>query len=420
MVENLITEYFGKYNYDEIDKYVELGGFSGLKKAISNGRDYPINELKKFDLKGRGGAEYPTWKKWLNAKDNVVDETLILCNADEGEPGSYKDRDLLLKDPYKVIEGMLIAAYCIGAKRGYIYIREEYDYIRKKFVVACEKAKERGFLGENILDADFDFNIIVHTGAGAYVCGENSALIESMQGRVGRPTLKPPRVSEKGLFDLPTMVNNVETFSCAATILIKGAEIYGKVGSKESIGTKVISLSGNINKPGTYEVPFGVSINEILYNLGGATDNIKFVQTGGASGPLIPRKMFDIKYSYEDFKKNGFTIGSGSIIAVDDSFRVIDYLIAIEEFFKHESCGKCTPCREGLRQIVKILEKIAEGKAVSDDYKKLYRVSHVMIDSSFCGLGETAPTAILTAFKYFGDEIGLDKGFNFEWEDEND
>ncbi|MGB3366772.1 MAG: NADH-ubiquinone oxidoreductase-F iron-sulfur binding region domain-containing protein, partial [Acidaminobacteraceae bacterium] len=382
--------------------------------------DYPINELKKFDLKGRGGAEFPTWKKWSSAKEKQADEKILLCNADEGEPGSYKDRDLLLKDPYKVIEGMIIGAYCIGAKRGYIYIREEYDYIRKKFIVACEKAKESGFLGENILGEDFDFNITVHTGAGAYVCGENSALIESMQGRVGRPKLKPPRVGEKGLFDLPTMVNNVETFSCVATILIKGAEVYGKEGTKQSIGTKVINLSGNIKKPGTYEIPFGVSINDILYKLGEAPDNIKFIQTGGASGPLIPRSMFDLKYTYEDFKEKGFSMGSGSIIAVDDSFRVIDYLIAVEEFFKHESCGKCTPCREGLRQIVKILHKVADGKSISDDYKKLYRISHVMIDSSFCGLGETAPTAILTAFKYFGDEIGLDSSFNFEWEDEND
>ena len=419
MVKNLITEYFGKYNYDEIDKYIELGGYSGLKKAIANGRDYPIEELKKFDLKGRGGAEFPTWKKWSAAKAITDKENILLCNADEGEPGSYKDRDLLLRDPYKVIEGMTIGAYCIGAKRGYIYIREEYDYIRKRFLVACEKARENGFLGKNILGTDFEFDITVHTGAGAYVCGENSALIESMQGRVGRPKLKPPRVSEKGLFDLPTMANNVETFATATTIFIKGAEAYGKEGTEASIGTKVISLSGNLERPGTYEVPFGLSLNEILKNLGGAKDNIHFVQTGGASGPLIPKSMFDIRYTYEDFKKNGFSIGSGSSIAVDENFSVIDYLIAIEEFFKHESCGKCTPCREGLRQIVKILDKIAEGKAIEDDYKKLHRISHVMIDSSFCGLGETAPTAILTAFKYFRNEIGLDTSVGYDWEDEN-
>lgn len=407
----LITEYFDKYKFDDIEKYIELGGFSGLRNAIKGGRDFPIEELKATDIKGRGGAEYPAWKKWSMAKERKVDAKFILCNADEGEPGSFKDRDLLLKDPFKVIEGMLIASYCIGAKQGYIYIREEYDYIRKKFLVACEVARKAGYLGKNILGAGFDFDIKVGRGAGAYICGENTALIESMLGHAGRPRLKPPRVGQKGLFDIPTMVNNVETFACVSTALIHGSKKYCEDGTEISRGNKVISLSGNIKKPGTYEVPFGITLNEILYDIGGGTINgskTKFVQTGGASGTLIPARMFDLKYSYEDFKEHGFIIGAGSIVVVDESVRTVDYLLAIEEFFKHESCGKCTPCREGLGQVVKILNKISDKTAVTKDMNKLLRVIEVMVDASFCGLGETAPTSIFNAFEYFEDELWRD------------
>ena len=412
----LITEYFNRYK--TFDEYIEIGGFSGLKKVVENGRDFPINELKKFDLRGRGGAEFPTWRKWLDAKNRDADVKLILCNADEGEPGSYKDRDLLSKDPYKVIEGMVIAAYAIGSEKGYIYIREEYDYIRKKFIVACENAKEAGYLGGNILGAGFTFNITVHTGAGAYVCGENSALIESMQGRVGRPKLKPPRIGEKGLFDLPTMANNVETFSCVATIMHHGSEKYSKEGTDVSIGTKMVSISGNVKNPGAYEVPFGITVNELIYDIGGGPrDNskIKFIQTGGASGPLVPEKLFNQKYTYEDF-----SIGAGSLVIVDDQYPLIDYLLAIQEFFQHESCGKCTPCREGLRQVVKILYRIKDQTAVTYDLQQLYNICQIMIDSSFCGLGYTAPISILSAFEHFKDELckDIDGAVELEnWED---
>jgi len=410
-IKPLITEYFNMYKYDDIKKYVELGGFSGLRTAINGGRDFPISELKEVDLKGRGGAEFPAWKKWSSAKNREEEMKLILCNADEGEPGSFKDRDLLLKDPYKVIEGMVIASYCIGATQGYIYIREEYAHIRDKFIVACDIAKKAGYLGKNILGAGFDFDIKVNIGAGAYICGENTALIESMHGRVGRPRLKPPRVGEKGLFGLPTMVNNVETFVCAATVLIHGSKAYCAEGTEFSKGNKVISLSGKIKNPGTYEVPFGMTLNEIFYDIGGGTKSgskIKFVQTGGASGPLIPESLFNLKYTYEDFEENGFIIGAGSIVVADESVKIIDYLIAIEEFFKHESCGKCTPCREGLGQIVKILHKVANKTAMVKDMNKLLSVSEVMVDASFCGLGETAPTSIFTALKYFNDELCKD------------
>lgn len=406
-MERLITEFFNQYSVTDINGYTALGGYDGLKNCIEHGSEFTIDALKKGDLKGRGGAEYPAWRKWQMAKERSG-EKIILCNADEGEPGSFKDRDLLYKDPFKVIEGMTIAAYCIGANRGYIYIREEYDYIKGHFIQACETARAAGYLGMDILGEDFNFDIVVNTGAGAYICGENTALIESMHGQAGRPRLKPPRVGEKGLFDLPTMVNNVETFSCATTIMIHGHERYASFGTEQSIGTKVVSLSGKVNKPGTYEFPFGITLHDLLYKEGGgpkADAPIWFVQSGGASGPLIPASEFDVKYTYEDFKARGFTIGAGSIVVVDENMSLVDYLIAVQEFFEHESCGKCTPCREGMRHVVKVLHLIKDEKATLKDIDKLKRVMKVMVEASFCGLGVTAPTSLYSAFKYFEEDL---------------
>ncbi|MCH4890056.1 NADH-quinone oxidoreductase subunit F [Acidaminobacter sp. JC074] len=403
----LITEYFGKYKCNDVQSYVDLGGYSGLKKVIQKGVDWALEELKAADIRGRGGAEYPAWRKWSMAKGRQG-EKLILCNADEGEPGSFKDRDILLHDPMKIIEGMTIAAYCTGAKNGYIYIREEYAHIRERFIDACESAKSQGYLGNQILGQDFDFDIHVNIGAGAYICGENTALIESMHGMAGRPRLKPPRVGEKGLFGLPTLVNNVETFVCATTVFIHGKGVYCQSGTEKSKGNKVISLSGKIKHAGTYEIPFGMTINEILNDLGGGSKNglkLSFVQSGGASGPLIPASEFDMPFTYEDFKDRGFVIGAGSMVVVDESMDLIDYLIAVEGFFHHESCGKCTPCREGMVHIVKILDKINNQTATLKDLDKLKRVMKVMVEASFCGLGTTAPTALYSAFKYFEEDL---------------
>ncbi len=406
----LITEFFRKYQCDDVSSYVEIGGYKGLKNVISNGVEWALNELKDADIRGRGGAEYPAWRKWSMARERSGNK-IILCNADEGEPGSFKDRDILLNDPMKIIEGMTIAAYCTGAKDGYIYIREEYAHIRERFCNACDSAKSKGYLGENILNKGFDFNLHVNIGAGAYICGENTALIESMHGMAGRPRLKPPRVGEKGLFGLPTMVNNVETFVCATTVFIHGSKAYCAEGTSKSKGNKVISLSGKIKSPGTYEIPFGMTIYDILHKLGGGSKNdleISFIQSGGASGPLIPASEFDIPFTYEDFKERGFAIGAGSMVVVDKSLPLIDYLIAVEGFFHHESCGKCTPCREGMVHIVKILDRIKDKTATPKDLDKLKRVMKVMVDASFCGLGTTAPTALYSAFKYFENELCQD------------
>ncbi len=409
--QSFITENFGKYNNGDLDKYIELGGYNALKKVITKGGEFVVEELKASGLKGRGGAAYPTWKKWQSAKSRCESVKYVLCNADEGEPGTFKDRDLLSKDPFKIIEGLTIAGITVGAKEGFIYIREEYDYIQKTFKDAINTAKKRGLVGKNILDSGFSFNLKVYTGAGAYVCGENTALIESMHGRVGRPRIKPPRVGEKGLFDKPTMVNNVETYACVTTILNHGSRRYLMYGTEQSKGTKLISLCGNIKKPGTYEVPFGISIREIINDIGGGTkenSQVKFLQAGGASGPLIPESMFDIKYTYEDFEAHDFQIDSGSIVVADENIRVIDYLLAVQDFFYHESCGKCTPCREGKRQLAKILKTVSKGEAIAQDLRNIEHIAKIMKHASFCGLGQTAPTATLSAIKYFTAELCKD------------
>lgn len=406
-MDKLITRFFDSYTYNDLEAYIQLGGFKGLKRSLELGPDYVIDALKKADLKGRGGAEFPAWRKWSSARSKDG-EILILCNADEGEPGSFKDRDILLKDPMKVIEGILIGAYVIGAQKGYIYIREEYTYIKEHFIEACDVLRKNGYLGKNILNTGFHFEIQVNTGAGAYICGENSALIESMQGKAGRPRLKPPRVGEKGLFDLPTMVNNVETFVCAASLMIFGVEAYCKSGTQNSVGNKLVSLSGKIKYPATYEILFGTPLRELLYDIGGGTKSgseIKFVQSGGASGPLIPKEFFDLPYTYEDFEANGFSIGAGSIVVVDEHMSLIDYLLAIESFFHHESCGKCTPCREGTKRLVEILEKIHQQDVTYQEIEEMEDIAEVMVETSFCGLGVTAPTAIFSALKYYKDEL---------------
>lgn len=405
---SLISEYFDKYTVAEINKYQELGGFSGLKKALKEGPDFVINELKTSELRGRGGAAYPAHKKWQSAKDREAEVKYVLVNADEGEPGTFKDRDLMDCDPYRIIEGLTIAGYTTGACEGYIYIREEYEDIRKKLIDAISIAKDNNLLGNNILGTDFSFNIKAYTGAGAYVCGENTALIESMHGNVGRPRVKKPRVGERGLFNKPTMVNNVETYACAAAILTHGSEHYNNSGIDGHKGTKMISLCGNIMRPGVYEVPFGITVKTIIEDIGGGTRDLslgKFIQSGGASCPLIPHTHFDTAYAYEPFKKNGFDIGSGSIVVANGNVRVVDYLSSVTGFFEHESCGKCTPCREGTKRLHEIIDDMCHNEASLKQYDRIKKIAITMIDTSLCGLGQTAPTAILSAMKHFEEEL---------------
>ncbi|MCT4595206.1 MAG: SLBB domain-containing protein [Anaeromicrobium sp.] len=407
-VQKLITENFDKYHYKNIDEYIEIGGFHALKKAIHNGADYVISQIKLSGLRGRGGAAFPTWKKWHIGHNRKADRKFVFCNADEGEPGTFKDRELLKKDPYKIIEGMTISAFVNGANEGYIYIREEYSYLHDNFREAIEIAENHGYLGKDILNSGFDFSIKVFSGAGAYVCGENSSMIESMEGKAGRPRIKPPRIGEVGYLNKPTLVNNVETLACVTTILKHGAEEYARYGTESSTGTKIISLCGNIKRPGVYEIPFGITLKEIIYDVGGGVEKdgkVKFLQLGGASGAILPRDLLETKYSYEDLDANGFPIGSGSILVADETQSIVKFLEAIEDFFYHESCGKCTPCREGKRQISKILRKISAGEGTMDDLNNIEKIANVMKHASFCGLGQTAPTALLSAIKYFSPEL---------------
>lgn len=407
-VQQLITYNFDRYSYNEIDRYIDLGGFGSLKKAIDHGGDFVISELRTAGLKGRGGAAFPTWKKWDIGRNRTAEQKFIVCNADEGEPGTFKDRELLQKDPYKIIEGMLISGYVFGAQKGYIYIREEYWYIQETFKEAIKLAEQKGYLGKRIIGSDFCFTIEVFSGAGAYVCGENSSLIESMEGHAGRPRIKPPRIGEQGYLGFPTLVNNVETLAGVTTILAMGASEYARYGTEGSHGTKVISVSGNVKSPGVYEVPFGTTLREIIYDVAGGVEKdkrIKFLQLGGISGPLMPGELIDTRYSYEDLENKGFSVGSGSILVVDESNRIIDFLVSVSDFFYHESCGKCTPCREGKRQLTRLLYKFVDGTAKGEDIYTIEKIANTMKYTSFCGLGQTAPTALLSAMKYFLPEL---------------
>lgn len=407
---SFITENFGKYDPNSINSYLEIGGFTAVKKALAMSSGEIIDIAKAAAVKGRGGAAYDTGRKWAQAASVPGSNKVVICNADEGEPCTFKDRSILSKDPFRLIEGMIIAGYTVGAQNGYIYLREEYRHLNPLIKNAIKESIEKGFLGNNILGTDFSFNIHLYSGAGAYVCGEGSTLIESIEGKSGRPRIKPPFIKECGLFQLPTLVNNVETLAIAAAVIQNGVDEYLKYGTPDSPGTKIISLAGNVNKPGAYEIPFGLTLREIIYDIGGGiTDGheLKLFQLGGASGKMGPASIVDTLYTYDELHKVGLVVGSGGILVVDDRTSVIDFLKSIQDFFIHESCGKCTPCREGNRQISKIIDRLVEGNPKPDDLKTAERFANIMYNCAFCGLGETAQSALLSALKYFPEELKL-------------
>lgn len=402
---SILTKNLKNINVDKVDDYLSVGGYEGLKKVLSITPTEVIDTVKSSGLRGRGGAAFPTGKKWEQAA-KVKEDSYILCNADEGEPGTFKDRYFLEYDPYRIIEGMTIAAYAVGGKEGYIYIREEYGKQKEIMIQAINSAKESGFLGDNILGTDLCFNIKVISGAGAFICGETTALIQSIEGSGGRPKIKFTRTSESGLFGKPTLANNIESYCVVTTLFTKDAEEYLSLGTEQSKGTKLISLCGNVEKPGVYEVPFGITLREIIYDIGGGIKNgrnFKFAQIGGASGPIIPKSMLDISYSYEAFNKEGYSIGSGAVLVADDTNNVADFMVTVQEFFVHESCGKCTPCREGNRQLLKIAHRIADNSATQEDLITVKSIANVMKNCSFCGLGTAAPTVMVTAIQHFYD-----------------
>jgi len=405
--ETILTKRCGKIDPESISDYVGIGGYKALEKAVIMAPQEVIDEIKLSNLRGRGGAGFPTGVKMEAVLKTDVFPKYLVCNADEGEPGNFKDKYLMENDPHQLIEGMVIAAYAMGMEKGFIYIRGEYNKPIRIIGKAIEEARAKGYLGSKILGSDFSFDIEIRSGAGAYICGEEFALIESLEGKAGRPRSKPPYPTISGVYNKPTLINNVETFSNLPFIILEGSEKFASIGTLSSSGTKLVSLSGNVNNRGVYEVPFGLTLSEIIYDLGGGVPknrSIRMVQLGGASGPCIPANMLGLKLDYKELADLGLSMGAGAVIVIDDRYDVLEIVRLIMKFFKHESCGKCTPCREGNRQILRILYKFITGTAARSDLALLETISNAMYQTSFCGLGQAAPTAVLTTIKYFRDE----------------
>ncbi|MBP3887694.1 MAG: SLBB domain-containing protein, partial [Cellulosilyticum sp.] len=392
------------YDVHSIDSYLSIGGFDALKKAVTMDGFEIADLIASYGIKGRGGAAYDMGKKWRQAKEVVAEEKVVVCNADEGEPCTFKDRTLIENDPFRLVEAMIIAGYSVGAKNGYIYMREEYSHLRPLLFNAIDEAKERGFLGENILGTDFSYELHLYSGAGAYVCGEGTALVESMEGKGGRPRMKPPFIKQCGLFNLPTCLNNVESLCLVPSVLLDDEKVYLTYGTENCRGSKIISVGGNVKKPGAFEIPFGMTLREIIYDLaGGIQDDreIRLIQLGGASGKISDTRILDVPYTYDDLRAAGVGVGSGAILVIDDRMEVMDFLETTQKFFCHESCGQCTPCREGNRHVKLILNKIKEKKHTQKDLDTLKKIIMIMQNASLCGLGETAQSALASAMVVF-------------------
>lgn len=394
-----ITENFDRYDGQDIEAYIGLGGFRGFNRALQMTPEAICQEVFDSGLQGRGGAAYSCGLKWQQALAVAGEDKYVICNADEGEPCTFKDRTLLQKDPYRVIEGMMIAARAVGAKGGFIYLREEYRHLRSQILHALEATRAKGYLGDGA-----NFDIALYSGAGAYVCGEGSSLIESMEGKSGRPRIKPPFIKACGLFLKPTLVNNVETLACATAILAHGAKSFTQYGLGKSTGTKLISLAGMVKRPGTYEIAFGTSLRTIVETLGGGVSDggsVQFFQLGGASGRIGSQAQLDVAYTYEALSNAGLDVGSGGFFVASDKASLFEFLKAVQDFFIHESCGKCTPCREGNRQIGHIVDRWLTGPVTARDLTLALRFANIMKACSFCGLGETAQSAFLSAVHQF-------------------
>ena len=393
--------------YIDLEQYQLGGGYSALAKALTQTPETALNAIVESGLRGRGGAAFPTGKKIELVRNNSETTRYIICNADEGEPGTFKDRFIMTHIPFQLIEGITIAAYLAGASKGYIYIRHEYPEAQKIMHLSIKAASEAGFLGENILGSGFNLSLEIFSGAGSYLCGEETALLSSIEGKKGRPRLKPPYPTESGLWNKPTLVNNVETLANIPKIIEKGAAWYRRIGTRDSTGTKLISLSGDIQKCGLFEVPFGVTFSQIIHEYGGGPKygrTIKAVNIGGASGVLVPPEMLDTSLEYLSCAQAGITIGSGAIFVLDDTRSILANVQNRLRFFLHESCGKCTPCREGLRQANIIMDKLLSNEASSSDVQTLERYTRAIINSSFCGLGQAAGNSLRSSLAYYREE----------------
>jgi NADH-quinone oxidoreductase subunit F len=391
-----------------IEDYLALGGYSALSKALSKmSPEGIIKEVKKAGLRGRGGGGFPTGVKWETCRQAHGDTKYIICNCDEGDPGAFMDRSLMEGNPHSVLEGMLIGAYAIGGHEGYIYVRNEYPLAVKNAEIAIKQAEAYGLLGKNILGSGFDFDIKISRGGGAFVCGESTALMASLEGKVGEPRAKYVHTSEKGLYEQPTNLNNVETWANVPLIINNGADWYAKIGTAGSKGTKIFSLVGKINNTGLVEVPMGITLREIIYDIGGGIPGgkkFKAVQTGGPSGGCVPKSMLNLPVDFDELNKVGAMMGSGGMIVMDENSCMVDIAKYFINFLEGESCGKCLPCREGLKRMSQILTDITEGKGKEGDIELLERLSATLVDTSLCALGSTAPNPVLTTIRYFRDE----------------
>ena len=398
----------GMIDPTKISYYIALDGYAALAKVLYKmSPQQVIGEIKKAALRGRGGAGFPTGAKWQLCREQKKKPKYIICNADEGDPGAFMDRSLLEGNPHSVLEGMIIGAYAIGVEEGYIYVRNEYPLAIKHLQIALKQAQEWGLLGKNILGTDFSFRIKINRGAGAFVCGEESALMASIEGRIGEPMPKPPFPIEKGLWGKPTNINNVKTWANVPLIINKGAKWYSKIGTKTSKGTMIFSLVGKINNTGLVEVPMGISLRKMIYEIGGGIPNkknFKAVQTGGPSGGCIPARLIDLPVDYEKLTEAGSMMGSGGMVVMDEDTCMVNVAKYFLSFTRDESCGKCTPCREGIKRMYEILDDITKGKGKESDLKLLKELAEIVKDSSLCGLGQTAPNPVLTTLKYFRNE----------------
>ncbi len=398
----------GKINPEQIDEYIAFDGYKALEKVLLEMTpEEVIDTIEKSGLRGRGGAGFPTGKKWALTKAATGKQKYVVCNADEGDPGAFMDRSILEGDPHSVLEAMMIAGYAIGANQGYIYVRAEYPIAVERFGVAIKQAREYGILGKNIFGSSFEFDVDIRLGAGAFVCGEETALLESIEGKRGQPRVKPPYPANQGLWLKPTLINNVETYANVTRIILNGADWYSSIGTENSKGTKVFALGGNVVNVGLVEVPMGTTLREIVYDIGGGIPNgrdFKAAQTGGPSGGCIPKEHLDTPIDYESLKEIGSMMGSGGLIVMDDTKCMVNLAKFYLSFTVDESCGKCTPCRIGTKRMLELLEKMTTGEAEPEDLNKLEELAVNIPKTAICGLGQSAPNPVLSTLKYFREE----------------
>ena len=406
--QRVVLRNCGVINTENIEDYIAVDGYKAIEKVLKEMKpEEVIEEIKVSGLRGRGGAGFPTWFKWNAAKASPGNEKYIVCNADEGDPGAFMDRSVLEGDPHSLLEGMIIGGYAMGACEGIIYCRAEYPLAIKRLEIAMEQAREKGFLGKNIFGSGWDFDIRIKAGAGAFVCGEETALIASLEGERCMPRLKPPFPAAKGYWQKPTNINNVETFANVPWIIYNGGAAFAKFGTEKSPGTKVFALAGKIKKGGLVEVPMGMTIKEVIFGIGGGIKNdkeFKAVQMGGPSGGCVPASLVDTPVTYEDITKTGAIVGSGGMIVMDEDTCMVDMARYFLNFTRDESCGKCNYCRIGTKRMLEILERITNGEGKDGDIELLEELANKIKDGSMCGLGQTAPNPVLTTIRYFRNE----------------